>query len=104
MLPIHQGMKTMNFLAAALLGLGLTIFAAEKTAPPHVFPTIGTIERLDPALDALLAADVQMEKLAGGFDWSEGPVWVSKYDFLLFSDVPRNVIFRWKEGQGTSDY
>jgi gluconolactonase len=110
------GMKKMNLLSVALLGLGLTVCAAEKRplAPvestvsnpkgPHVFPTIGTIERLDPALDTLISPNANIEKLAGGFQWAEGPVWVSKGKYLLFSDVPRNVVFLWKEGQPTTDY
>src|SRR5881394_543302 len=53
--------------------------------------TLGKIERLDPALDALLAKDARMEKLAEGFDWSEGPVWMPG-NYLLFSDVPMNAI------------
>ena len=111
-------MKTLNFLALAVLGLGLIIGAAEKEAPktektdkpktdakvPHVYPTMGSIERLDPALDALLAPDAKIEKLAGGFTWAEGPIWVSSGQYLLFSDVPRNVIFRWKEGEPTRDW
>lgn len=106
-------MKIAKYLAAALLGVSLAVNAADKKAP-HVYPTMGSIERLDPALDALLAPDATIEKLAGapdgpngpegGFDWSEGPVWVAKGEFLLFSDVPRNIVFRWKEGEGTSEY
>jgi gluconolactonase len=100
-------MKTIKFLAV-VLSVGLSLFAADKKGP-HVFPTIGTVERLDPALDSLLSPNAQMEKLAGanpqgegGFDWAEGPVWVSKGDYLLFSDVPQNTVYRWKEGDGTS--
>ena len=99
----------------ALLILGWTVFAvdaqplkpaAKKTgkAEPHVFPTMGKIERFDPALDGLLAPNATIEKLAGGFEWSEGPVWVASGQYLLFSDVPRNVVHIWKEGQPTSDY
>ena len=42
-----------------------------------------------------------MEILAEGFDWSEGPVWVGEDQdgYILFSDVPRNTIYRWREGQ-----
>ena len=58
------------------------------------------IERLDPALDTLVAEDAKIEILAEGYDWSEGPVWVKNGGFLLFSDVPQNVIHRWKEGEG----
>ena len=41
--------------------------------------------------------DAKMEILAEGFDWSEGPVWVGgeKDGAVLFSDVPRNTIYRW---------
>lgn len=55
---------------------------------------LGTIERLDPALDELLPKRAVVEKLAEGFDWSEGPVWMPA-GYLLFSDVPLNTIFKW---------
>lgn len=58
------------------------------------------IERLDRALDDLIAPDAKVEILAEGYDWSEGPVWVRDGGFLLFSDVPQNVIVRWKQGEG----
>ncbi len=58
-----------------------------------------SIERLDPALDAILAPDAKIETLCKGFDWAEGPVWDEKERRLLFSDVPRNTIYQWKEGE-----
>ena len=63
--------------------------------------TLGTIERLDPALDALLPNGAVIEKLAEGFDWSEGPVWMPGGQ-LLFSDVPLNTIFKWEENKGVA--
>lgn len=62
--------------------------------------TIGSIERLDPALDKLIAPGTKVEVLAEGHDWAEGPVWVPSEQFLLYSDIPPNSIFRWKEGEG----
>jgi gluconolactonase len=62
------------------------------------------IERLDPRLDRLIAPDAEIEILAEGYEWSEGPVWVKDGSFLLFSDVPRNVILRWKEGEGAREW
>lgn len=56
----------------------------------------GKIERFDPAFDQLVAAEAKIEKLAEGFNWSEGPVWMK--DELIFSDVPENTAYRWKEG------
>jgi gluconolactonase len=71
-----------------------------KTAA--VFPTHGSIERLDPALDALLAPDAHLEKLADGFNWSEGPTWLPSEKAVVFSDVPENQVYRWSERDGLS--
>lgn len=68
------------------------------------YPTVGKIERLDPRLDAILPAEATIEKLAEGYDWSEGPVWDRNAGRLLFSDVPRNCVLQWKPGAGASVY
>jgi gluconolactonase len=84
--------------------------SAERTTPrkaqrtPHVYPTMGSIERLDPSLDALIPPGATIELLASGFAWAEGPVWVRRGGYLLFSDIPRNVVFRWQEGVGTREF
>ena len=64
--------------------------------------TLGTIHRADGQLDQLIPKKAVIEKLADGFEWSEGPVWVANGGYLLFSDVPRNTIYKWKEGEGVS--
>lgn len=87
----------------ALLALGLlcgTAAADDKKG----FPAYGKIERLDPRFDQLVPKDAKMEKLATGFKWSEGPVWVRAGSFLLFSDIPNNVVNKWKEGEGISPF
>jgi gluconolactonase len=66
------------------------------------FPTLGTIVRGDPGLDALIPQGARLEVLASGFEWSEGPVWVRDGGYLLFSDIPRNSVMKWKEGEGVS--
>jgi len=60
----------------------------------------GSIEKLDSALDALLAPETKIEVLASGFNWSEGPVW--KDGKILFSDVPENTVFAWREGDAAA--
>ena len=60
------------------------------------------IERLDPALDALIPADASLERIVRDLDWSEGPAWRKSGGYLVFSDIPRNTIHRWKEGEGLS--
>ena len=55
-----------------------------------------------PKLDTLVAAGATLEMLADGFIWTEGPVWLSTEDCLLFSDVPANKMYRWSEADGIS--
>ena len=63
---------------------------------PDARTSAGTIERLDPELDDLLAPDAVIEKIADGFRFVEGPAWIPEGEgFLLFSDIPANTIFKW---------
>ena len=62
------------------------------------------IVRVDPALDAIVSSDTKLEKLAGDFLFTEGPVWVpataNTSGYLLFSDPNANTIYRWSaDGQ-----
>ena len=66
--------------------------------------TICKIVRFDDRADELIGLDAQIELLASGFEWSEGPLWVRDADggYLLFSDIPRNSVMKWKQGEGIS--
>lgn len=68
------------------------------------YKTTGTIERIDPSLDKIISPNAKVEIIAEGFDWSEGPVWIEKYKMLLFSDVPRDTIYKWTEKNGKEVY
>ena len=62
------------------------------------------IVRNDPALDDIVSPAATIEKLAGGFLFTEGPVWVPRTadsdGHLLFSDPNANTIYRWStDGQ-----
>lgn len=86
----------------ALAGMAALPFAAgmarAQTAPA------GAIARLDPALDAVIDAGAPIEILGTGYKWAEGPIWVRQGDFLLFNDVPSNICYRWKEGEGIAPF
>lgn len=71
---------------------------------PSEEKSIGAIERLDPAIDSIISADTKIEILAEGFDWSEGPLWIADQNMLLFSDVPKNIIYKWTEESGAEIY
>ncbi len=62
------------------------------------------IVRVDQSLDRIVRPGTQLEKLAGGFLFTEGPVWVpataDASAYLLFSDPNANTVYRWSpEGQ-----
>jgi gluconolactonase len=61
---------------------------------------VGQIIRVDPGLDTLIPANAHIEKVADGFGFVEGPVWIhtSGPGFLIFSDIPGNVIDKWTPG------
>ena len=82
-------------IAAALLSAGCsTAAAAGRAEKSAAVPAIGSIARLDPAFDALVPKDAQIEKLAGGFTFIEGPLWRPS-NALWFSDVVGNVVRQW---------
>lgn len=86
--------------------VSLVLIALAWAHPAHgqstPSPRFGVIDRLDPRFDRLIPRDAKLEKLADGFDWSEGPVWVRAGGYLLFSDIPRNSVMKWKAGEGIS--
>ena len=50
------------------------------------------VVRLGPEADAVVPAGAHAQQLAEGYAFLEGPVWVRKGGYLLFSDIPANVI------------
>ncbi|QIK53141.1 SMP-30/gluconolactonase/LRE family protein [Dysgonomonas sp. HDW5B] len=56
-----------------------------------------TIDRRDKALDLLISSNATIETVASGFGFTEGVTWVQEgtKGYLLFSDIPANVIYRW---------
>ncbi|MBA2590976.1 MAG: SMP-30/gluconolactonase/LRE family protein [Gammaproteobacteria bacterium] len=73
--------------------------ATETTAEPAA---AGHILRLGTRLDGIVGADAKLEKLADGYAWLEGPVWLRREGALLFSDVPNNVIHRYHPESGVT--
>jgi gluconolactonase len=94
--------------AAAAAVVLLAIVAGSRTplasAADNKKETIGSIDRKSPKLDDLIPKDAKIEVLAGGYKWTEGPVWDKKGGFLLFSDIPNNRIVKWSAQGGASDY
>ena len=61
---------------------------------------IGSIEVLDNKAYNFISSSSNVEVLASGFSWSEGPVWSSKLNGVIFTDVPENKAYLWTEKKG----
>lgn len=80
-----------------VLAGGLALLATPAIGADPVTPRI---RRLSPALDRMIAPGTAPQVIATGIHWAEGPVWVAKGGYLLFSDPPANIVRRWAPGQG----
>jgi len=96
-------MRMLSVSAAVLL---ITSAAACAAAPPPAPTKIedATIDRWDPAMDAIVPKDWKIEKLAEGFGWAEGPIWVKSGGYLLFTDVPGNKMWKWSDKGGLEKF
>ncbi len=101
---VRPALAGATMVAATLFSAGAMTAPAGDPMTEQTPPTAPGIERLDPALDRLLAPDTKIETLAEGYEWSEGPVWVKNGGYLLFSDVLKNTVHRWKAGEGAKPY
>jgi gluconolactonase len=63
---------------------------------------VGSVKRLDPALDKLVPPGAVIEKVTGNLLFAEGPVWSRAGGYLLFSDLPANAVMKWTPGSGLS--
>mgnify|MGYP001997438508 FL=1 len=86
-------MKT-KILKILLVGIITNLSAQEKKE------TIGSVERINPEMDLYVPRGSEVEILARGFGWSEGPVWVDQLNAVLFSDVRNNKAYRWDDKNG----
>jgi gluconolactonase len=87
-----------SFLLAAVIAASPVALMSQMNEPQT------RMDRKDPRFDALIPKDAALEQLGAGFAWSEGPVWDRKAGVLLFSDIPNNVINRWKAGEGVTPF
>ena len=80
---------------------------AAESAPAAAAPTViaeARIDRWDPAMDAIVPPDAKIEKIAEGFGWAEGPLWIKSGGYLLFADVPGSKMWKWSEQGGLEKF
>lgn len=76
--------------------------AAGETAVAYL--EAGQLEAFSDAFYEIVPREARLEILAKGHDWTEGPLWVARGGYLLYSDIPRNAIYRWDARNGSQPY
>ncbi len=107
-------MQTKNAIATRLKTLGIltlllicfSIFYIEnhvvRGSKNLISMTNKTVIRYDSQIDSIVSPDAMLIKLAKGFQFLEGPVWVqSPEEILYFSDIPGNTLYSWSPEIGT---
>jgi gluconolactonase len=96
-------MRTELVLSGLVLALFLAalVAASEQKEPAMTKQTPkARIEILDDACKAALAPDAEVRQIAGGLKFTEGPAWMPEGQFLVFSDIPADTLYRWDEAGG----
>ena len=55
-----------------------------------------SLDRRDPAIDQIIPKDAKLERIATGFKWVEGPIWLN--GSLYFAEIPSDSIRKWTPG------
>jgi gluconolactonase len=97
-------MKKLLMGFVALLIYGCSSETVERQLTNGIGEPLGFIEKYDDELDDVLNSEAIPIIIGEGYQWSEGPVWVDEHQFLLFSDVPANTIYRWTDSDGIQSY
>ncbi|PZX57675.1 gluconolactonase [Algoriphagus ratkowskyi] len=100
LIPIYQlAMRTLHtfFFLALAISCASPQVATEVLVETSDYKTIGSVERYDSDIYKLIPEGAVIEVLASGFEWSEGPLWLTTQNALIFTDVPTNKIWKWTE-------
>jgi gluconolactonase len=80
----------------------LAFYRGGPVGPYAVAPHEANVEvlRLDPRIDAIVPPNPKLYKVAEGFQFTEGPIWIKDGGYLLFSDPNANRIYKYEAGEG----
>ncbi len=100
---IHGWIWCLPILVASGCGGGAPEASSGEEASDGPLPTAsgdGTVLRLDSRFASLVSPGALIERVAEGFEFVEGPVWIREDDRLVFSDLGGNAIYEWTEEGG----
>ncbi|MEP7107356.1 MAG: SMP-30/gluconolactonase/LRE family protein [Ferruginibacter sp.] len=100
-------MKQNKLLLCSLFAAALLFGCQSKQAKKIETQQTGSklkIEIIDSEALSILDSTATIEVIGSGFKWTEGPLYIRDGDYLIFSDIPDNKIYKWKEGEALTTY
>lgn len=87
---------------AGAIAFGMSAGSSAQSGAANAVTTVPlNVDRLDPAaVNRIIPKDAKLERVATGFKWVEGPVWVKGR--LFFAEIPSNSIRVWTPGKGVT--
>jgi len=76
--------------------------ADARQSPYAIVDAPVSVDRLDPAADMIIPAHPHLQRIAIGFKWTEGPLWLLS-NKLIFADIPSNSIRIWNPSSSSVD-
>ncbi|MCM4165357.1 MULTISPECIES: SMP-30/gluconolactonase/LRE family protein [unclassified Arenibacter] len=88
----------MKKITSIIIGSALLLWACKennkKTISAETNSSPLSIEILDNEALQIIDPKSKIEILASGFAWTEGPLWIKEGNYLLFSDIPNNKVYK----------
>src|SRR5215213_674733 len=101
-------MDRRTFLASAAVTAGSMAVGAKADTLP--LGNLSNWRYPDPRVEVLdkrfksKVGNAAIERIATGFRWAEGPVYIRDYRRLIWSDIPNNRMMSWNEEDGHVGY
>ena len=88
----------MKKITSIVIGSALLLVACnesnKKSIPSEAISSPMSIEILDDHALQIIDPKSKIQILARGFAWTEGPLWIKDGNYLLFSDIPNNRVYK----------
>jgi len=90
-----------TFILSVLVALGIAsalhtqkAVQSAQVAPTAIIDVPVIVDRFDPTADRIIPAHPHLQRVATGFKWTEGPLWLPSNQ-LIFAEIPSNSIRIW---------
>lgn len=97
-------LSTLIFVTCGLVNYPAISLPLANAGEAEIVTKQGIYEVYNKQALKVLNLNAPIKTLSTGHQWLEGPLWIKKGGYLLFSDIPANKVYRYQPQQGVSVY